>query len=58
MDYAAAQQHWLDTMATQQALAALSDDPGQFRRDPMSALLRQAWNERFGRSDDYLNWKF
>jgi hypothetical protein len=54
-------QHWLETMATQHALASLSDDPGQFRRqDPMLALLNQCHRARSGQDEgmNYMTVKF
>jgi hypothetical protein len=48
-DVAAQQQ--MGAIAAQAALCGLSDNPGQFREDPMSRLFRQAWRERYGYSD-------
>jgi hypothetical protein len=47
-------------LAAQMMMCGLSDDPGQFREAPLSALWRQAWNERYGHSDglDYLHCPF
>jgi hypothetical protein len=50
MNYGAAQQHWLNAMVSQQTMLALSDYPGEFRGSPESALFRQAWHAREGRS--------
>jgi hypothetical protein len=49
-DETAAQQN-AAAIAAQVTMCGLSDRPGQFREDPMSALFRQAWRERFGHSD-------
>jgi len=51
MDCGAAQQHRLDTLFTQRTLMALSDNPRQFREDPMAALLRQCGRARDGHDD-------
>lgn len=44
----AAAQHAMGAIAAQVALCGLSDNPELFREAPMSALLRQAWRERYG----------
>jgi hypothetical protein len=51
VDYGARQQHWFETMATQHVLAGMSDNPVQFRQDPMMALLNQAYRARSGQDD-------
>jgi len=38
-------------MATQHVLAGMSDNPVQFRQDPMMALLNQAYRARSGQDD-------
>jgi hypothetical protein len=48
-------QHWLAAMATQHTLAAMSDQPGQFRQDPLLALINQARRAR-SRQDDGMNY--
>lgn len=45
-DVAAQQQ--MGAIAAQVTLCGLSDEPDQFREAPLSALWRQAWNERYG----------
>jgi hypothetical protein len=58
-DDAAAQQQ-MGVLAAQMTLAVMSDGPGQFGGNPMSALFQQAWRERFGHRDgmDYLRVPF
>jgi len=44
--------HTLDTFAAQHLLCKLSDDrPGQFRQDPMLALINQAYRARTGEDE-------
>lgn len=40
-----------DTMATHQALLTISDNPRQFRRDQMMALLDQTYRAAGGQDD-------
>jgi hypothetical protein len=60
MENEAAEQQQAAVLAAQMTLAAMCDGPGQFRENPMSALFRQAWRERFGHRDgmDYLRVPF
>jgi hypothetical protein len=61
VDYTAAQRHELQTLQAQHMLAGMSDNPQQFRgEDPMSALLKQCWREKYGHSGgmDYMTVKF
>ena len=51
MDNEAAQQRWTETLAAQRTLMNMSERPGQFREPALSALLRQAWRARSGRSE-------
>jgi hypothetical protein len=53
-------QHWLETMHSQHALASLSDRPGQFRQNPMRALFDQAQRAQSGQDEglDYLHMPF
>lgn len=44
------QQQQMGAIAAQQMLIGMSDRPEQLREAPMSRLLRQAWNERYGHS--------
>jgi hypothetical protein len=57
----AAQKHW-DAVASQQMMCGLSDNPSQFREEPMSALFRQAereWRAQFGDEPrDYFSMPF
>jgi hypothetical protein len=46
-----AAQHQMAAIAAQMTLCGMSDNPGQFRDDPMSALLRQAQRAREGDDD-------
>ena len=46
-----AAQRQMSAIAAQQTLIGMSDRPEQFREPPLSALFRQAWNERYGHSD-------
>ena len=52
-DVAAQQQ--MGALAAQHTLISMSDNPGQFREPPMSALLRQAWRAR-ERHDDGMSY--
>ena len=51
-----AAQHQMGAIAAQMTLCWMSDNPGQFREPPLSALLRQAWNERYGHSGGGINY--
>jgi hypothetical protein len=51
MENEAAEQQQAAALAAQMTLCGMSDNPGQFRENPMSAIFRQAWRERFGHSD-------
>ncbi len=52
MDNEAAQEHWLDNMATHQTLSGMSDQPRQqLRQDPMQALINQAHRARSGQDE-------
>ncbi len=60
-DPAAAQQHWFETMGAQRTLFGMSDCPGQFRQDPMMALINQAHRAKTGQDSvglDYLTVPF
>ena len=48
-DVAAQQQ--MGAIAAQRMMCGLSDNPGQFRRDPMLALMNQAQRARKGHAD-------
>ena len=48
-DVAAQQQ--MGAIAAQHTLIGMSDRPEQFREPPLSALVRQAWRERYGYSE-------
>jgi hypothetical protein len=54
MENDAGQQHWLQSVATQQMLCQLSDSPGQLR-DPLAPLrdLMQAQREAMTGDDVY-----
>jgi len=43
-------------MAAQQTMMGMSDQPGQFRPEPMLALMNQAWRARSGQ-DDGMNYQ-
>jgi hypothetical protein len=60
LDNDARQQHWFATMHTQHVLAGMSDRPGQFRQEPMTALINQARRARSGRDAgiDYMGVPF
>jgi hypothetical protein len=60
MNNEAGQEHWLETMATQQMLSGMSDNPRQFHEPPLSTIFRHAWRERFGHRDqvDYMQVPF
>jgi hypothetical protein len=47
----AAAQRQTAAIAAQHTLSGMSDNPRQFREPPLSALFRQAWNERHGHLD-------
>jgi hypothetical protein len=49
-----------DAVAAQQMMCSFSDRPGQFRQDPMQALINQAHRARNGQGDgmDYLHIPF
>ncbi|MGH6683972.1 MAG: hypothetical protein ACRECA_08655 [Pseudolabrys sp.] len=48
-DFAAQRQ--MATIAAQQMMFGMSDDPQHFREEWFSKLFRQAWNARHGKSD-------
>jgi hypothetical protein len=43
-----AARHDFATLAAQHTLIGMRDRPEQFREDPMCALFRQAWREKYG----------
>jgi hypothetical protein len=43
-----AAQHQIGAIAAQMTLCGMSDNPGQFRKAPMSALFRQAYRAASG----------
>jgi hypothetical protein len=49
-----------EAVAAQQMMCGLSDRPGQFRQDPMQALINQARRARSGQDDglSYLTMPF
>jgi hypothetical protein len=55
----AAQKHW-DAISSQQMLVGMTDDPDQFREQPLTGIFKHAWRERFGHggSMDYESVKF
>jgi hypothetical protein len=48
----AAQQHWLETMAAQQALCGMSDERERRPKNPMGELFQAASRARYGHGDD------
>ena len=56
MDADAGQRHCLESMLAQRTLMGMSDSPGQFRQDPMMALIDQARRAREGHHEGGMNY--
>ncbi|SPM29953.1 hypothetical protein [Mycobacterium terramassiliense] len=56
----AAQKRWTEATAAQRLMIGMSDRPGQFRQDPMMALINQAHRATQSSHDgiDYMSTPF